>query len=299
VPDPTFIPAAYSERFCNIFAWYTARLFRKRFHNVRLDNHNPDTPTALNTIADHPGPMILLATHSSWWDPLILFWAVQSWLPAPAKMRRKQFGPMDAAELSRFKFLRKIGCFGIDPDDPESLPLLRDYAVNQLTSTPGAVLAITPQGDFADPRDTIRVRPGAAAVAATLSESPNHKPLVVALAIEYTFWTDQRPEIFLRLKLADHDHRGSTAAWHRAITDAMQHNADQLAITVRSRDPQRFTTLLGKGEQLRVNPAYDLILKLTKRQDPLREKRTTKHDSSPQTPTRHNTSNSHASEPSS
>lgn len=299
MPDPTFIPAAYSERFCKVFAWYTARLLRKHFHNIRLETATKDSNTALTTIQQHTGPAILLATHSAWWDPLILFWAVQSWLPAPANIKRKQFGPMDAAELSRFKFLRKIGCFGINPDDPRALPLVREYAVNQLTTTPAAVLAITPQGDFADPRDTIRVRPGAAAIAATLSQSPNHKPLVVALAIEYTFWTDQHPEIFLRLKLADHDHLGSTAAWHRAITDAMQYNADQLADAVRSRDPQRFAILLGKGEKLRINPAYDLILKLTKRQHPLREMRSAKHDASSDAAEQKSTSVSNASEPSS
>lgn len=288
MPDPTFIPAAYSERFCKVFAWYTARLLRKHFHNIRLHNSSNNNDTN-NTIAAHKGPLIIAATHASWWDPLVLFWMVQSFLPAPANIKRKQFGPMDAAELNRFKFLRKIGCFGIDPDDPEALPQLRDYALKALTESPGAALAITPQGDFSDPRETIRIRPGAAAVAAALSETTTHKPLVVTLAIEYTFWTDQRPEIFLSLNTADHDHRATTATWHRAITDAMQHNADQLAAAVRSRDPARFTTILGKGEKLRVNPIYDLILRLRNRQDPLRTARSTPEDNRKQPNSKINT----------
>ena len=37
---------------------------------------------------------------------------------------------MDREQLERFRFFRRIGMFGIDPDDPESLEAMRTYVID-------------------------------------------------------------------------------------------------------------------------------------------------------------------------
>ncbi|MBY0111185.1 MAG: lysophospholipid acyltransferase family protein [Phycisphaerales bacterium] len=251
------IPASYSPLVTKYFARWVRRMFRKSFHAVRL---LPEHSDALAELQQSDTPAIVLVSHTSWWDPLI------SLVLHDHDCRgREPLAPMDATQLVKFGFFKKLGIFGIQPDNPDSLQAMGEYVRGRFTANPRSTLWITPQGRFVDPRDPIELRPGAAALAA---KTPNVR--VIALAIEYAFWTDQKPEVFLRFEpCATPSRPDSTTAWHREFLRAMAENNARLAEAVRSRDAARFRPALGEiaaGGDSDTGPAtnwfYDLWIRL-------------------------------------
>lgn len=246
-------PDAYSPGFFRFFAWYVGRLLRKSFHAVRIVRGSQSHATALEREAGDQ-PAIIALSHTSWWDPLLCVYLSNRLTPTRATL-----APMDREQLAKFRFMRKLGLFGIDPVDAASLGPMVEYIAERCAAVPRTTFWITPQGRFADAREPISLRPGAAACAARLSAASPCR--AVCLAIEYAFWLDKRPEIFLRFEPCDAPTPASTAAWHRALTLAMQRNNDALSELVKARDPAPFDLLEG-GDAPRINPVYDLLLSL-------------------------------------
>lgn len=239
------VPDAYSPRIAPAFIWYvTQRLIPSRFHALRIATDSVDTANAIDRVAD---PVIIVMNHQSWWDPMIgLALAAKLW---PS---RRGIAPMDATQLEKFAILRKIGIFGIHPDDPASMSAMLEFVQTRFNSLPRPTLMLTPQGQFADIRSPLVLRPGAAALAAKF---PSCR--VVSVAVEYAFWLDQKPEVLMRVQNISTPEVISTTAWHRALTLGMQENAEALARLVIARDPAPFTTFLG-GTGTGTNPFYDL-----------------------------------------
>gem|GEM_PF-212623 len=292
--SPPLLPARYSPRFTRGFLWYARRLIRKRFHAVRICNHRPESGGLLGSIpptpvpdgaADPPqiktfpdaqdaavsrstdpaaalteldgysGPVLVVLHHTSWWDPLIGLLVSHKLAPG-----RVHMAPMDIAQLQNFKFLTRLGAFGINPDDPATKDVLLEYVRGYFASTAHPTLWITPQGRFCDPRRPLVIRPGAAAIAAC---TPAVR--VVSVALEYAFWLDQSPEAFVRIATVTPplgSPSASTTAWHRCILQSMEANASELARSVIARDPAGFTPLIGAGSA-KINPMYDLWKKMT------------------------------------
>jgi 1-acyl-sn-glycerol-3-phosphate acyltransferase len=246
------VPAAHDPRFARVFMWYARRLALKRFHAARLAIGSSEVARAGDR---SPAPLVVVISHGSWWDPLIALLAGRRLLA-----ERTPIAPIDSVQLEKFRFFRKLGLFGIDPDDPASMRSMLEYATTWLKAGEKRALAVTAQGRFADPREPVVPRPGAAAVCARLGG-----PSVLSLAIEYAFWQDQRPEVFMRfasITLAD-GAAGTTADWHRAIQGGMQQNADALARLVIVRDPAAFEPLFGRERAgAAINPVYDMWLRL-------------------------------------
>jgi hypothetical protein len=230
-----------------VFAWYAERLLRRSFHAVRA---LPGSHDALAAVGAAPGPGLLVMTHASWWDPI-----VGAFLWRRAFRGRPVLAPMDRRELERFRFMRKLGLFGIDPDDPGSMAAMLGYVGHEVRSDPQTVLMLTPQGRFTDPRDPLVVRPGAAALAARLGVGS-----AVAVAVEYAFGRERKPEVFLAARLIDVAPPGRVASWQRSIVEAMQGTSQQLAGAVRRRDESRFEEWLGGASS--VHPVYDWWLRL-------------------------------------
>lgn len=259
MPSAFINPAKPSEPFARVFAWYVRRLLGKRFNALRAAR---GTLGVLRAAQQRGGPCLVLMNHASWWDPLVGFHLHRLTAPADARGRlRAGLAPMEAAQLERFAFFRRLGVFGVDPDDAASLRSMGNYLEQAFAVEPRTTLWITPQGEFADVREEVRLRPGAAAIAARLNDVA-----VVCLAVEYGFWVDQRPEAFLRLEACPSPGAGaSTSAWLRAMTQSMRRNGEELARLVIARDPAAFEPVLGaapQGEPGRINPAYDLWLRL-------------------------------------
>lgn len=253
-PTPDFIPAAYSPRFIHYFTKFVRRMFRKSFRAVHILPEHADALARFNSPPLLDKPLLILLSHSSWWDPLVSLVLHRHFTPD-----REPMAPMDASQLRKFGIFKKIGIFGLDPDDPRSLEAMGAYVAERFTNNPRASLWITPQGRFTDVRAPIEIRPGGAAIAA---RTPGIS--VLCLAIEYGFWTDQKPEVFLSLRpVAAADGReNSTAAWHRAILEGMSENNRTLSDAVISRDPANFIAVFDSKSRAGTNWWYDLWLKV-------------------------------------
>lgn len=246
--EAAFIPAEASPAFVRFFGWWTReKMIAKRFFAVRLAR---GSRRSLEAVADHPGPVVLVVNHVSWWDPLIMLCVHRLFWPD-----RTLRAPMDAAQLRRFGLFKKLGTFGVDPDNAESLRVMSSYIADYFADDPRPTLLINPQGRFVDVRAEVEPRPGAARIAASAENVR-----CVALAMEYQFWLDQRPELLLRAEPVEPE-KASTTGWHRAIRDTMNRNAAALAELAIAREPAGFECLVG-GDAAQINPFYDLWLRL-------------------------------------
>lgn len=251
--DGALIPATPSPRVRAVFASMVASMARRRFHAVRLARGSREVLAHADGGAR---PALVVMNHCAWWDPIV---ALLVWRACFSS--RPPYGPIDRDELRRFAIFRKVGLFGVDPDDPATLGAMRGYIAEVAAKEPRLALIVTPQGRFTDARDEIVPRPGAAAIAAALA--PDR---AVALAVEYAFWVDQKPEIFLRAEAIDCA-EGGTLAWQRRIVEAMRANQAALATLVRAREPAGFEPLAREfaPKVSGTNPVYDLWLRLTGR----------------------------------
>lgn len=251
--DLPLIPATPSPRVRSVFTSMVASMTRRRFHAVRIAR---GSRTALDAVDGGERSALVVLNHCAWWDPIVALLLWRECFPS-----RPPYGPIDRDELKRFAIFRKVGLFGVDPDDPATLEAMRAYLLREAEGTPRLALVVTPQGRFVDVRDEVVPRPGAAAVAASLR--PDR---AVAVAVEYGFWVDQKPEVFVRaVPIACEE--GGTLSWQRRIAEAMQVNQARLAALVRARDAAAFEPL-SRGFAPKVsgtNPVYDLWLRVTGR----------------------------------
>lgn len=249
VNQPRVIPGHYTPWFVRGFGKYVRWLLARKFQAVRLDRSgfagDGDGPRApFAPLDQEPRPLIVLLSHSSWWDPLVGVLIGTMFLPS-----RSGCIPMDRAMLAKLGFFRRIGMFGIDPDDPASLPAMARYVGERFAQDARPTLWITPQGEFADPRAPIALRPGAALIAARTPGA-----IVLTLCIEYAFWLSSKPEVFVRLSRVPDTHIAGAneplgaRAWQERLTLAMRDNAHALASGVTSRDPSRFRVILGRSD---------------------------------------------------
>lgn len=251
-PGTPLLEARPKPWFQRWFSGYSRKLVSKKFYALRVD---ASTQGLLADCDSHSGPLLCVMNHSSWWDPITGLVLQSCYLPG-----RSMLAPMDRAQLERFWFFRYLGMFGISPDDPASLEAMRDYLSDWFAREQHGTVWMTPQGDFQDPRDELVVRPGASALAAALGE----RTKVISVALEYGFWTDQKPELFVRFAQVNPE-KHSITGWHRALVSTMAHNQAELAKLVIARDPTLLVNLLG-GEVSKTNPAWDLFLKLRGKQ---------------------------------
>ncbi len=241
-------PARASPWFLRFFGGYTCRLLRKNFTAVRLEREGD---AVLRSAADHDGPLILAFNHPSWWDPIVGVALRHRYLSD-----RPGLSPIEMAMFERFGFMRRLGMFGIDVDHPEAGRAMVEYVVSCQQRDPDLALFLTPQGEFADVRQPIVVRPGAGAVAAKLENVR-----VLAVLSEFVLWTDKRPEVLLLVRECARPEHPTTAGWTRSIRDGMQAGTDQLAALAIARDEAPFLSMLERRGS-NVNPAYDLWQRL-------------------------------------
>jgi len=243
----TIIPDRRSDRFVRWFNRYVRRLVRRRFASVRVLGEDADALAALD---DFGGPAIVILNHASWWDPLVGLLLADALLP-----NRDACAPMDAVQLRRLGLFRRLGVFGVDPDDPATMREMTDHVVERFSKVGRPTLWITPQGQFTDVRVPVTLRPGAAAVAAKLPAVR-----VVAVGVEYVFWQDQLPEMLIAIDEV-HPQRRSLAGWQRAMQGQLQSTLDRLAGAVMARDERAFRPLL-EGAGGKTGFFYDLWLRL-------------------------------------
>jgi len=225
------IRGRFDRRVAPVFSWIAARMLRKGFAAVRLERASR---VEMEAAALHDGELIIVINHPSWWDPIVLTSLQRAFLRT-----RPVMAPMDAAELRRFRIFSRIGVFGIDPDDPRSARLALAEVARRWAEAPETVLMVTPQGRFSDPREPIRLRPGAAMIAARC-----RRPAVLAAAVEYPFWSDRRPEVLIRVRRVANPTHDSARTWLDAMSETMEDNRKCLAELSVARSAEPFETLI-------------------------------------------------------
>ena len=229
-----------SARFIKLFGWYAPRFVRKHFNAVRVLGEVPD--------AADPRAWLVYLNHPSWWDPMAL--AV---LMKHHYRERTGYGPIDGKGLEKYRFLEKLGFFGIDPASPEGARRFLKLG-RAVLATPGQTFWVTAQGHFTDPRARpVALRPGVAHLARKASGA-----VAYPLALEYPFWEEKQPEMLMCFgePIALGDAATGAAQWNARLERGLEAAMDRLAAASATRDPAAFTTLLAGRRG--VNPVYDL-----------------------------------------
>ncbi len=240
-------PASRAPGFTRLFAAYSERLLRRRFAAVRLKRGGAELLARADA---HAGPVLIAMNHASWWDPLVGLMLVSRYLAS-----RTPSAPMELEQFRRFRFMKRLGMFGLDPQHPDASMLLMEHVAELFRKDRRPLLVITPQGAFTDVREPMRLRPGAACLAAAHPDT-----LVLVLCCEYTFWEQPRPEILLHVCECPCPARANIAGWQRQLTNAMQRCADALAASAIARDEVAFERLT-HSEGPRIHPIYDLLMR--------------------------------------
>ena len=197
------------------FRGVVRRYFGRHFRSVQAQH--------ADRLGHLQSPLIVYGNHSSWWDPMLIVLLGELLLPD-----RKHYAPIDERALKQYPILRKLGIFPVATSSPRGAAQFLRTAEAILRE--GGVLWLTPQGRFADSRETpLAFKPGLAALALRMPDVP-----LIPLAVEYTFWDERLPETLLHFAppvtlVPD----SSTAAAMSALRDASM-----------SRDASAFTALV-------------------------------------------------------
>jgi 1-acyl-sn-glycerol-3-phosphate acyltransferase len=213
----------------SFFSYYLHWYMGRHFHALRLANPGRFPTTT--------SPVIIFANHASWWDPLACIVISRYFLPAAS-----HYGPMDAASLKHYGFLRNLGLFPVQNGTPRgAAQFLR--ASRKILSTSNSVLWLTPEGRFTDVRTRpATFRPGLGALVARFGACT-----LVPLAFEYTFWDERLPEILVSCGQPVEVSDGklcSVSEWNERLEAALAATQDELAALAKLRDPARFETIL-------------------------------------------------------
>lgn len=241
-----------SSRWVRLVLWYAPRLVRKNFSAVRLLGDPPEV------VADEP--LLIYMNHPSWWDPVGVAVLTKKYFAD-----RKGYGPIDGKGLEKYRFMEKLGFFGIDPTSRAGAAKFLRVG-RAVLETPGAILWVTAEGHFTDPRKRpVRLRPGVAHLAAKAQAAT-----VLPLAIEYPFGQEKQPEMRLafgtpiRLRAAaddpaegDPDAAPRTSAeWNALLEARLAETMDRLAAMTIAQDHEAMT-LLSDGKR-GVGGVYDV-----------------------------------------
>ena len=163
-----------------LYATYARRMLRHGFARVWAGG---------DAWPEGSEPSIALLNHSAWWDPVLALFLSHD------LFRRDGYGIMQGAQLVRYPFFRRIGCFGATAGTLDDTRLVTEYAARVLRGGERRTLWLFPQGELMPAQSPIAFRSGAARLALGASRG---LPLV-PVAVRYTFRAEQRPECVVRV----------------------------------------------------------------------------------------------------
>ena len=161
-----------------IFQPYLIRLFKRHFQKIQLLGTVPEVPAHL--------PLLLLPNHSTWWDGFFVY------LLNKRIFRRTAYLMMLEAQLTKYKFFRKIGAYSIEPKHRRGIFESLAYTVELLNQS-ASLVSIFPQGELL-PWHT---RPLGYKRGVEWILREYGKPVaILPLAIRAEFRGEKRPEVF-------------------------------------------------------------------------------------------------------
>lgn len=241
---PSSLPRM-SPTLSRFFAAYNRRYLRRHFHSVRILKKGMPR-------ADYR-PLVIFLNHAAWWDPLVCFFLAGEFFAD-----RSSFAPIDAAMLERYRFFRRLGFFPVEQHSRRgALGFLR--ASHAIMASSRNALWLTPQADFVDPRARpLRFHEGLGILAA-----PEPNAVFLPLAIEYTYWTEPRPEILISfgdpIAPANETPQPGTE-WTKVFSRALEATQDELAEYSCRRRADDWLVLNSGARG--INPAWNFWLRL-------------------------------------
>lgn len=160
---------------------------RNMFHRVWV-RQNPDLPK-IGAL-----PILLYANHTSWWDGYMISVLMHElWRPTRSSLM------VEAETLRKYSFLRYLGAFGVDRENPRDGIAAIQHAVASLSRQPHGVVAIFPQGKFYHPETRPLHFYNGAGLIAKQTVAATGTCALVPLALRYEFVREQKPEAFLHI----------------------------------------------------------------------------------------------------
>ena len=236
-----------SQRLVYWFDWYLQRYVPKHFHALAISN------TSATKAIDASEPLIVYMNHASWWDPLVALILAKRYFPT-----RRLFAPIDAVAVQKYPFMQRLGFFPVEQD--------RLHGAGNFLKTARAILKeqgtsiwLTPEGQFADPREKDRdFQPGLAHLVSKLDRG-----VVLPLAMEYPFWEERLPEALGRfgepIRVAHHSGVGKED-WQQILESGLRDTQRELESASMARDSHGFEILL--SGQTGVVWMYDILRRM-------------------------------------
>jgi len=250
------IPARRSEVALRFFDRYVARYLARRFDRLWLWGRPDDQPVPAE------GPLLFVLSHGSWWDVLV------SYHLSRRVVRVESYGPMDEAQLARYRVLTRIGVYSVDRGSTAGLRAFLRYTAGLLTGR--RAVWITPQGEILPSWvRPVRFQPG---VGHLVRQAPG--VAVLPVAVVYEFLDEPRPEIFVKIGPARRfeEERERPDAITRLLEHDLERELDLVLGAIRRRELGVFSALLGGATS--VSLVYDSVravrARLTGRPDPAR-----------------------------
>jgi len=133
-------------------------------------------------------PLILFATHGSWWD------AALSMVLSLRTFELDAYGMMEFKQLDRYRFFRRIGLFSVVREDPASAMSSLRYAASVLQGT-GRALWMFPQGTLVNQeRRPLELEPGLGILTRMV------EPVwLCPVAFRYDMVREQRPDAVISI----------------------------------------------------------------------------------------------------
>lgn len=233
--------------FQNGFHRFLRTYLRKHFHTIAISKAGWQ-PESL-TVAE---PLIVYGNHPAWWDPLIAHF-VNRHCFAP----RQFYAPIDATALRKYRVFSKLGFYGIDLSTYSGAAEFLKQS-QAILAAPRTAVWLTPEGRFVDCRDhTAELMPGLSHLCSKMKTGK-----VVAMALEYVFMQERKPECLLRFSepIGVATETWSKTQWHEHLTQSLRRTQAELAAEIQQRDLNCFRPLTsGKAG---VGGLYDMARRL-------------------------------------
>jgi 1-acyl-sn-glycerol-3-phosphate acyltransferase len=226
--------ALRSERHLAFFDLAFTRFFRRHMRGLRVP------PWGMPVLAEGR-PVVVFANHPSWWDGVAFMLIFRRLAPG-----RRLFMPMEAAALDRYRFMRRLGVFGVDGSTPRGAVAFLRTAQGVLAD-PRHILCMNAPGRFCDVRERpVPIVPG-------LARLPDLAPGAdfVPLALDYPFWNERSPEMLAAFgePIAAEELLGMARDERaRRMAAALEATMDRLAADAISRDEKQFETIV-RGQE--------------------------------------------------
>lgn len=163
------------------FAGVARKRLESSFQSIRIHGLG-----ALRAVQQRP--VLLISNHTSWWDPLVAIWLTRLSVPFDS------YAMMNADNLRRLPFFRRVGAFGVDLDDPSDGGAAVRYST-RLLREPGRLVWIFAQGDERPSTERPLVFKDGAAAIAKLARGV----AILPLALRYELGGSARPDLYLRI----------------------------------------------------------------------------------------------------